>query len=470
MQEAHSRNSHHPHFRLVELPDHSLSTHSHSHAIRRGGSIDSRDFGSPHLLDGLTSILARWGWSTPECEGHFVSRASSVDQGPPGSINSFPPLGTFTDHFGSSQTPVTTTATEGEWPASFTAEYGKFIKIIHYGCSSTIQLYEKRATVPKLRSSSVACPEEYILTRSGELSTSKTIKELYAVKVFRHPYSPHLPRSRNPAPELHHPNILPIIDILYNVRGHLCLVMPYCAGGDLHSFLLERGIGRQHLPTDEADCLQMQIMGAIAYLHENRIAHGDMRPEKVLLTTRGAVKVGGFGEDEEAIRKVAQLPQRHCSTWSCASLSGATTPGWDSTSILCICSRASKLSVPYLPPERSRDQFGSRGQGYEQQYNPNARAGDIWACGVIYMELRTGQRPWHSAQIDNPDKRFSEYLRYRLREDGYGPIQTLGNERCHNVVYAMLHPDSELRITASEVLRSEWALGVAVCEVGVRGL
>ncbi|KAE8422852.1 kinase-like domain-containing protein [Aspergillus pseudocaelatus] len=211
-------------------------------------------------------------------------------------------------------------------------------------------------------------------------------------------------------------------------------------------------------------------MGAIAYLHENGIAHGDMRPEKVLLTTRGAVKVGGFGEDEEAVRKVAQLPQRDCSTWSCASLSGATTPGWDSTSILCICNRASELSVPYLPPERSRDHFGSRGQGYEQQYNPNSRAGDIWACGIIYMELRTGQRPWHSAQIDNPDKRFSEYLRYRLMEDGYGPIQTLGNERCHNVVYAMLHPDSELRITASEVLRSEWALGVAVCEVGVRGL
>ncbi|KAE8341859.1 kinase-like domain-containing protein [Aspergillus arachidicola] len=203
--------------------------------------------------------------------------------------------------------------------------------------------------------------------------------------------------------------------------------MPYCAGGDLHSFLLQRGIGRQHLPTDEADCLQMQIMGAIAYLHENRIAHGDMRPEKVLLTTRGAVKVGGFGEDEEAVRKVAQLPQRDCSSWSCPSFSGATTPGWDSTSILCICSRTSALSVPYLPPERYRDQFGSRGQGYEQQYNPNSRAGDIWACGIIYMELRTGQRPWHNAQIDNPDKRFSEYLRYRLREDGYGPIQALGN-------------------------------------------
>jgi hypothetical protein len=38
------------------------------------------------------------------------------------------------------------------------------------------------------------------------------------------------------------------------------------------------------------------------------------------------------------------------------------------------------------------------------------------------------------------------------------------------VVYAMLHPDLGSRITAAEVLRSEWALGVAVCEVGEMGL
>lgn len=42
-------------------------------------------------------------------------------------------------------------------------------------------------------------------------------------------------------------------------------------------------------------------------------------------------------------------------------------------------------------------------------------------------------------------------------------------QRCRNVIYAMLHPDSESRITAAEVLRSEWALGVAVCEVGETG-
>lgn len=34
----------------------------------------------------------------------------------------------------------------------------------------------------------------------------------------------------------------------------------------------------------------------------------------------------------------------------------------------------------------------------------------------------------------------------------------------------MLHPDPSLRITAEEVLRSEWVLGTAVCEVGDLGL
>jgi hypothetical protein len=34
----------------------------------------------------------------------------------------------------------------------------------------------------------------------------------------------------------------------------------------------------------------------------------------------------------------------------------------------------------------------------------------------------------------------------------------------------MLHPEPGSRITAAEVLKSEWALGVAVCEVGEMGL
>jgi hypothetical protein len=34
----------------------------------------------------------------------------------------------------------------------------------------------------------------------------------------------------------------------------------------------------------------------------------------------------------------------------------------------------------------------------------------------------------------------------------------------------MLHPDPDLRITAEEIFRSEWVLGITVCEIGGKGL
>lgn len=34
----------------------------------------------------------------------------------------------------------------------------------------------------------------------------------------------------------------------------------------------------------------------------------------------------------------------------------------------------------------------------------------------------------------------------------------------------MLHPDPGLRITAEEILSSEWVLGITVCEIGEKGL
>ncbi|KAJ5747743.1 kinase-like domain-containing protein [Penicillium nucicola] len=99
------------------------------------------------------------------------------------------------------------------------------------------------------------------------------------------------------------------------------------------------------------------------------------------------------------------------------------------------------------------------------------------------MFLRSGKFLWQSAQSVTPDEAYVNYLNCRLEDDGYSPIQALGNtptkiesntfviqKRCRNVVYAMLHPVAGSRITAAEILRSEWALGVAVCEVGEKGL
>ncbi|KAJ5455010.1 kinase-like domain-containing protein [Penicillium desertorum] len=348
--------------------------------------------------------------------------------------------------------------------------YGKFNRILHYDESNTVQLYEKKVPILEKPIPTEKSPQSHLLTRLRRTSTSNTIRELYAVKVFRQVQTkpsplPRLLRNQSQTVSLCHPNIVAIIDILYNKQTNICLVMPYCTGGNLHSFLSQR---RKGLSTEELNCWAIQILRAIAFLHENDIAHGDLRPEHILLTAQGAVKVGGFGQDEEAARELAQLLHggNLASSFSAASPKSARTSNFRPN--LCIRRPVLELSVPYIPPERFFGRGGSRDQIYAYQDVSDIRAGDIWACGIIYMVLRTGRLLWHSAQSVDPDKSFAGYLHGRMQKEGYSPIQVLEN-RCRNVVYAMLHPDAESRITAAEILRSEWALGVAVCEVGQIG-
>jgi serine/threonine protein kinase len=351
---------------------------------------------------------------------------------------------------------------------SFTENYGKFNKVLHYNDTNTVELYKRK--VPLLDPTS---PEKFsqshLLGIPRHISASNTIKELYAVKVFRHTKTTLSLDLQNQGLtiSLSHPNIVPIVNILYNRQGNLCLVMPYYAGGDLHSFLSRRK-PREKPSTEELDCLAIQILRAVAFLHGRNIAHGDIRPEHILLTARGAVKVGGFGQDEDAIRELATLSQSGDLTSSFSETNPDSAPDSEYKPILCIRRTVSDPSIPYLPPERFPGR-GSLPQTYAHQDISNFRAGDIWACGIICMLLRSGQLPWHSSQTVDPDESFADYLLCRKEANGYSPIQTL-EEHYRNVVYAMLHPDMEARITAAEVLRSEWALESATCEVGEMGL
>ncbi|OQD85217.1 hypothetical protein PENANT_c010G10827 [Penicillium antarcticum] len=204
--------------------------------------------------------------------------------------------------------------------------------------------------------------------------------------------------------------------------------MPYYAGGNLHTFLAHKVKLTENVPAEEADCLTIQMLRAVAFLHENNIAHGDIKPEHVLLTAQGAVKLGGFGEDPDAIREIFQLSHGSSRTSSFAVSSPKSASAQKHAPNFCIRTRVSDSSKPYLPPERFPGHPASHRESYTHQDVSDAKAGDIWACGIIYMFLRSGQLLWQSAQRTSPHKFFAEYLRCRMEEDGYNSIQVLGNQ------------------------------------------
>lgn len=255
---------------------------------------------------------------------------------------------------------------------------------------------------------------------------------LYAVKEFRRrpqetskKYQKRLTSEFCISSSLRHPNVIHTLDLLQDSKGDYCEVMEYCAGGDLYTLILAAGT----LTVPEADCYFKQLMFGVEYMHEMGVAHRDLKPENLLLTTHGALKITDFGNGE--CFRMAWEKEAHMTAGLCGS-------------------------APYIAPE---EYLGG-------EFDP--RAVDVWACGVIYMAMRTGRHLWKVARKDE-DEFYQKYLEGRRDEDGYAPIETLHRARCRNVVYSILDPNPSRRITASQVLKSEWGREIKICKAGEEG-
>ncbi|CCX34615.1 Similar to Serine/threonine-protein kinase hal4; acc. no. O14019 [Pyronema omphalodes CBS 100304] len=257
-------------------------------------------------------------------------------------------------------------------------------------------------------------------------------EQLYAVKEFRRrpqessrKYHKRLTSEFCISSSLRHPNVIHTLDLLQDAKGDYCEVMEFCAGGDLYTLVLTA----VKLEVAEADCYFKQLMRGVEYMHEMGVAHRDLKPENLLLTTNGSLKITDFGNGE--CFRMAWEKEAHMTCGLCGS-------------------------APYIAPEEYTD----------KEFDP--RAVDVWATGVIYMAMRTGRHLWRVAKKDE-DEFFEKYLEGRKDEDGYAPIENLHRARCRNVIYSILDPNPARRITASQVLKSEWGREIKVCKAGEEG-
>ncbi|KAI1082177.1 serine/threonine-protein kinase hal4 [Whalleya microplaca] len=258
-------------------------------------------------------------------------------------------------------------------------------------------------------------------------------EKLFAVKEFRRrpeetekKYSKRLTSEFCISSSLRHPNVIHTLDLLKDQKGDYCEVMEYCSGGDLYTLILAAG----KLEVMEADCYFKQIMRGVEYMHEMGVAHRDLKPENLLLTSHGGLKITDFGNGE--CFRMAWENDAHMVSGLCGS-------------------------APYIAPEEYIDR------------EFDARAVDVWACGVIYMAMRSGRHLWRVAKRED-DEFYERYLEGRRDEEGYGPIEQLHRARCRNVIYSILDPNPNRRITASQVLKSEWGREIKLCKAGEEGL
>lgn len=92
------------------------------------------------------------------------------------------------------------------------------------------------------------------------------------------------------AARLSHPNVVGVYDT-GDEGGRPYIVMELVEGGTLQDELDRRGA----LPATEVESIARQACAGLAHAHEAGIVHRDIKPQNVLLTRSGEVKISDFG-------------------------------------------------------------------------------------------------------------------------------------------------------------------------------
>ena len=87
---------------------------------------------------------------------------------------------------------------------------------------------------------------------------------------------------------LNHPGV---VRFFYRKRSRQYIIQEYVAGKELRTLV---GPGKT-LPIESARALIQQLARALTYLHDQKICHLDLKPENVILTDTGAIKLIDFG-------------------------------------------------------------------------------------------------------------------------------------------------------------------------------
>ncbi|OJD27596.1 HAL protein kinase [Blastomyces percursus] len=278
--------------------------------------------------------------------------------------------------------------------------------------------------------------------------------DLYAVKEFRKrgqhededEYVKKVKSEYSIAKSLDHPNIVKTFSLCTH-NGRWNHVMEMCSYGEVFSL-----VQKDYLGDTDILCFFKQTVRGIAYLHDNGIAHRDIKLENLLLSDEGHIKITDFGVSEV-------FSGIHPGLRSSGGQCGKEMNG------VRLCSPGICGSLPYIAPEVLAK---------KDKYDP--RPLDIWSCAIVYLCLQYRGSPWPAAdskyvQYANFLKGWNKFLKEDpdrvITEDEYPRcgelfrrLKYLGLKR---LLLKMLHPNPEKRATIQEVIQDRFFKTIECC-------
>ncbi len=156
---------------------------------------------------------------------------------------------------------------------------------------------------------------------------------------------------------LRHPNLIAVHDAGRDIQnGMYYLVMDYVDGGSVREKLDKEG----RLSPEQSIAVILQVLSALTEARKNKMVHRDIKPDNIMFTSAGVVKLADLG------------------------IAKATND-----SEVTLTMEATIFGTPaYMSPQQAHN-----------AKNVDCRA-DIYSLGIVFYEMLTGQCPYRGAPME----------------------------------------------------------------------